>query len=232
MSDNTALVPFAELDGLSQRLAVSGLFAGKTKEQIFALLMIAHAENKHPMIAIRDYDVIQGRPAKKAEAMHRDFLKAGGSVEWHKLDETIADATFSHPQGGSARIVWDMARVKQAEIKNEAMYKKYGRPMLRSRCISEGVRTVYPAATSGLYEPGEVKGMEPQPEKDIDGPMLAAPEQIAAIRTALEECAVTEKAFMEEVNKRSDAPLHDIAELAADDVVNAIKWIRKQKKAA
>jgi hypothetical protein len=39
---STDLVPFTELDGLSAKLAVSGLFAGKTKEQIFSLLMLAH----------------------------------------------------------------------------------------------------------------------------------------------------------------------------------------------
>jgi hypothetical protein len=228
----TDLVPFTELDGLSAKLAVSGLFAGKTKEQIFSLLMLAHAEGVHPMTAMRDFDIIQGRPAKKAEAMHRSFLAAGGSVVWNKLDDSIADGTFTHPQGGSARIVWDMERVKKAEIKNEAMYKKYPRAMLRSRCISEGVRTVYPAATSGLYEPGEVKGMEPQPEKAVEGPVLAALEQVEAMRNALKECGVTEKSFLEEVNKRSEAPLHGIEELEANDVVGAIKWIRSQKKAA
>jgi hypothetical protein len=42
------------------------------------------------------------------------------------------------------------------------MYKKYPRQMLRSRTISEGVRTVYPGATSGLYEEGEVASFEPR----------------------------------------------------------------------
>jgi len=221
------VVPFTELDGLSQKLAVSGLFAGKTKEQIFSLLMLAHAEGVHPMTAMRDFDIIQGRPAKKAEAMHRSFIAAGGSIEWHKLDDTAADATFSHPQGGSTRIVWDMERVKKAQIKNEAMYAKYPRQMLRSRCISEGVRTVYPAATSGLYEPGEVKSMEPQPEKVIEGEaLLAAPEQVEAMKNALKENGV-------EITKLlAKAEINDLAEMPSSDVPNAIKWIQKQKKAA
>lgn len=229
---STDLVPFGELDGLSQKLAISGLFAGKTKEQIFSLLMLAHAEGVHPMTAMRDFDIIQGRPAKKAEAMHRSFLAAGGSVVWNKLDDSVADATFNHPQGGSARVVWDMARVKQAQIKNEAMYAKYPRQMLRSRCISEGVRTVYPAATSGLYEPGEVKGMEPRPEVEVQEVMLAQPEQILALKKALEESNVAEAAFLEEVNRRSDEAnkISSLSELAADDVSKAIIWIRKQKK--
>ena len=228
MSEQTAVVPFDQLDGLSAKLAVSGLFAGKTKEQIFSLLMLAHAEGVHPMTAMRDFDIIQGRPAKKAEAMHRAFLAAGGSIIWHKLDDTISDATFSHPHGGEARIVWDMERVKKAQIKNEAMYAKYPRQMLRSRCISEGVRTVYPAATSGLYEPGEVKGME-QPEKDITAEaqvILAAPEQVEAMKEALKESGV-------EITKLlAKAEINDLAEMPSADVPNAIKWIQKQRKAA
>ena len=159
------LVPMDQLQQMAGAFAKSGMFGAKTPDQCMALLLLAHAEGIHPAIAMRDFDLIQGRPAKKAEAMHRSFLAAGGSVEWHALDDTQADATFSHPQGGSARIKWDMKRVEQAKIANEAMYKKYPRAMLRSRCISEGCRTVFPAATSGLYEPGEVAGFAK--EKDM-----------------------------------------------------------------
>jgi len=35
------------------------------------------------------------------------------------------------------------------------MHQKYTRAMLRSRCVSEGVKSVYPAATSGMYTPEE-----------------------------------------------------------------------------
>ena len=155
------LVPMDQLQQMAGAFAKSGMFGAKTPDQCMALLLLAHAEGIHPAIAMRDFDLIQGRPAKKAEAMHRSFLAAGGSVEWHALDDTQADATFSHPQGGTARIKWDMKRVEQAKIANEAMYQKFPRAMLRSRCISEGCRTVFPAATSGLYEPGEVAGFTP-----------------------------------------------------------------------
>lgn len=170
---STELVPMDQLQQMAAAFAKSGMFGAKTPDQCMALLLLAHAEGIHPAIAMRDFDLIQGRPAKKAEAMHRSFLAAGGSVEWHALDDTQADATFSHPQGGTARIKWDMVRVKQAKIANEAMYQKYPRAMLRSRCISEGCRTVYPAATSGLYEPGEVAGFAK--EKDMGAAEVVQP---------------------------------------------------------
>jgi len=88
--------------------------------------------------------------AKKSEAMLRDFLSAGGKVEWHQLDNELADATFSHPAGGTIRISWDMERARKAGLGGKDMYLKYPRQMLRARVVSEGVRTVWPSATSGM----------------------------------------------------------------------------------
>ena len=143
------------LERLAESIAKSGLFGMKTKDQAIALMMIAHAEGTHPALAARDYDVIQGKPAKKAEAMMRDFIAAGGKVEWHALTDDVADATFTHPQTGSVRIDWDMERAKIAGFAGKDNWRKFPRAMLRSRVVSEGVRTVWPLATSGMYVPEE-----------------------------------------------------------------------------
>ena len=153
----TALVAISDMERMAQAFAKSGMFGAKTPDQALALLLLAQAEGQHPAIAMRDFDVIQGRPAKKSEAMLRSFLEAGGKVEWHKLDDTGAEATFSHPQGGTVRIDWDAARAKRAGLSNRDMYSKYSRQMYRSRVVSEGCRTVYPASTSGMYVPEEVR---------------------------------------------------------------------------
>jgi hypothetical protein len=147
---------FSDMERLAEHVAKSNLFGMKTKEQALVLMMVSHAEGRHPVLAARDYDVIQGRPAKKSEAMLRDFLQAGGRVEWHALSDDIADATFTHPQGGSARISWNMDRANKAGMAGKDNWKKFPRQMLRSRTVSEGVRTVFPLATSGLYVPEEV----------------------------------------------------------------------------
>ena len=154
-----ALVPYVDMQNMAKAIATSGLFGIKTPEQALALMLIAQAEGLHPAIAARDYDIIQGRPAKKSEAMMRAFLLAGGSVQWHELSDTKAEATFSHPQGGTVKLDWTMARAKQAGLGDKDMYRKYPRQMLRARVISEGVRTICPLATSGLYTPEEAEDM-------------------------------------------------------------------------
>ena len=204
MTDN-ALVTMDSLDRMASAFAASGMFGAKNKEQVLTLLMLAHSEGVHPATAMRDFDIINGKPAKKAEAMHRSFIAAGGSIEWHKLDDTCADATFRHPQGGSARISWDMDRVKKAKIANEAMYSKYPRQMLRSRCISEGCRTVFPAATSGMYEPGEQAGI---PEKDMGHAIVVQePPALSVVLSA--------------IAKMTTKPERDAAKVLADQLEDA-----------
>lgn len=159
----------AEMQRLAESIAKSRLFGITTADQALTLMAIAQAEGRHPALAARDYHIINGSPAKKAEAMARDFLSAGGRIEWHRLDDDVAEATFSHPAGGSARIQWDQARVTRAGLSG-GNHKKYPRQMLRSRVVSEGVRTVWPMATSGMYVPEEVRefGHASGPQEPID----------------------------------------------------------------
>lgn len=158
MSGGVPAMTVSDVERVALAIAKGGLFGCKDPNAVLTLCLLAQAEGQHPAVVFRDYHIISGKPAKKSEAMLRDFINAGGKVEWHKLDDDAADATFTHPSG-SARIIWDRARVQQAQLGNNAMYKKYPRQMLRSRVISEGVRTVYPGATSGLYESNEVEAI-------------------------------------------------------------------------
>jgi hypothetical protein len=162
-------MPLRDMQTLAVAIAESRLFGIKTPDQALVLMAIAQAEGRHPVEAARDYDIINNRPAKKAEAMLRDFIQAGGTVKWHSLTDQLADATFCHPQTGEVRIDWDMKRAEAAFGKKD-MYAKFPRQMLRSRVVSEGVRTLWPLATSGMYEPGEAADI---PAKDEhNGPTI------------------------------------------------------------
>lgn len=183
------IVPYQDMRQMAESMAKSKLFGMKTPDEVLALMLVAQANGQHPAAAARDYDIIQGRPSKKAEAMLRDFLLAGGKVEWHAYNDTKCDATFSHPQGGSVRVDWDLARVRKAKISNEAMYQKYPRNMLRSRCISEGVRTVYPVATGGMYAPEEAQDI-PRVERDMGDVEVIEREMPAGLLEAAQTAAM------------------------------------------
>lgn len=174
-----ANVALGDIERMAVSVAKSGLFGVKTADQALALMLVAQAEGRHPALAARDYDIIQGRPAKKAEAMMRDFLESGGKVEWHQLDDKGCAATFSHPSGGTIKIDWTMARAVSAGLGGRDMWKKYPRQMLRSRVVSEGIRTVCPMATSGMYVPEEIQDIV---REKVIKPTSGAGEELSAAR--------------------------------------------------
>lgn len=208
---------FNDIERLANYIAKSKLFGMQTPEQAVALMMIAQAEGRHPALAARDYHIIQNRPSKKAEAMLRDFLMSGGKVEWHVLTDTRAEATFVHPQGGTVRIDWDMDRAKAAGVLNNQTWRAYPRAMLRSRVVAEGVRTVWPLATSGMYVPEEVQDM-PTAEPPHRGPTLDGRAEPAPSSTTAEVLHDSIPALDEEPPKAAPRPtLRDVlrADLAA-----------------
>lgn len=167
----------SDLAMMARAFAGSRLFGIQNEEQALALCLVAQAEGRHPASAAQDYHIVQGRPAKKADAMLRDFISSGGKVEWHSLTDELADATFSHPAGGSVRITWDHQRARAAGLGGKDMWKKFPRQMLRSRVVSEGVRTVCPGATSGMYVPEEVQEFAPAEARDVTDESFAGTPQ-------------------------------------------------------
>jgi hypothetical protein len=179
MSNELAPLPFEQMQALALSIAKSGMFGIRTPDQAMVLMSIAQAEGRHPALAARDYHIINNSPSKKSEAMLRDFLGAGGRVQWRELSDQAAEATFSHPQGGEATIRWDAARVAQAGLSNP-MHKKFPRQMLRSRVVSEGVRTIWPMATGGMYAPEEAAEIRQETREPIDVTPPAEPADTAA----------------------------------------------------
>jgi hypothetical protein len=159
----TALVPVDQIERMAVSVARSGLFGVKTPDQAMALMLIAQAEGLHPAIAARDYHVINGRPALRADAMLARFQAAGGKVEWGEYTDTKVVGKFSHPSGGSVEIAWTVKMAQDAGLTRNPTWKSYPRQMLRSRCISEGIRTVFPGVVVGTYTPEEVQDMDPAP---------------------------------------------------------------------
>lgn len=145
-----------EVERMAHAVAKSGLFGVKNVEQAMALMLIAQAEGMHPAIAARDFHVIQGRPALKADAMLARFQAAGGKVQWTSYTELKVAGIFSHPAGGSVEVEWTFAQAQKAGLTGKDVWKQYPRAMLRARVVSEGIRTVYPGVAVGVYTPEEI----------------------------------------------------------------------------
>lgn len=166
-----AVVPFADMERMAITVAKSNLFGMKTPEQALALMCLAQAEGVHPMIAVRDYNIIDGKPSLKADTILARFMDSGGSVEWHCMTDQKCDATFAHPKAVKpVRLDWTIERAATAGLTNKNNWRGYARAMLRSRTIAEGVRATYPAILVGKYTPEELESEAIQ--RDASAPSM------------------------------------------------------------
>ena len=177
-----ALIPLSDVERMGNILIASKILGPETTmEQALALMLIAQAEGRHPASAAADYHIIKGRPSLKSGTILARFQAAGGTIEWHELSDVKAEATFSHPQGGSIKLTWDIPRAKLAGyFDRNPKYKTEPRVMLRARLISEGVRTVYPRVLSGMATREEMEDIIFSEPRQLTEPrQLAEPERVA-----------------------------------------------------
>ena len=194
------IIPFSDIERMGMALAKSQLFGVKTPEQAIALMLVAQAEGLHPATAALEYDIIEGRPALKSQAMLSRFLKAGGKVQWHEHSDTRVAATFSHAAGGSIDVDWDLERANMAGLAGRNNWRKFPRQMLRARVISEGVRAVYPVATGGMYVPEEVQDFKPEAQSAAVVEIVdKVPELSLADAVTQLECLESTQGFKEKV---------------------------------
>ena len=165
------LIPIDQVNAMALAVAKSGFFGLKTPEQAAALMLVAQADGLHPAKAATHYHIIGGKPALSADAMLARFQAAGGRVDWGVYGDDAVEGTFTHSAGGSVKIRWDLARAKKAGVGN---LDKYPAAMMRARCISEGVRTVFPGVIVGMYTPEELVSVHQAAAADVvdSGPLL------------------------------------------------------------
>lgn len=154
------IITIPEIKEIANSFAQSGFFGYKNPHEAFTLMVLAQANGLHPAKAAERYHIIQGRPAMKADAMLAAFQEAGGSVKWIKRTDTECKLWLSHPKGGEIEVKWDMERAKNAGLAGKDNWKKFPAQMLSARCVSEGVRALFPACLCGMYTPEEVQDFD------------------------------------------------------------------------
>lgn len=180
-----------DMGNMAKAFAQSGFFGYKNSSEAFTLMCLAQANGLHPAKAAERYHIIQGRPAMKADAMLAAFQESGGKVRWVKRTEKECTLHLSHPQGGELEVTWSIDRATKAGLTGKSTWKQYPTQMLSARCVSEGVRALYPACLCGMYTPEEVSDFDTKP----------APQQPQPT-----ECEVLEDNVTAEVVNEEPAP--------------------------
>jgi hypothetical protein len=167
-----------DIQKMAKVAADSKMFGFKSEAEAMAIMLLCQAEDMHPAIAMRDYHVIQGRPALKSDAMLARFQTSGGKVNWTSYTDEVVTGLFSHPQGGEVSISWTMEMAHRLGFTKKENWRNYPRAMLRARCISEGIRTVFPACVAGVYTPEEVADFAPAKGVVVDVTPEPEPEPV------------------------------------------------------
>jgi len=87
-------MPMAEMQSLAQDAAKSGMFGLQNPSQAICLMALCQAEGINPVLALRRYHLIEGKPSMRADAMLAEFAARGGGVIWHVRSDEIVAATF------------------------------------------------------------------------------------------------------------------------------------------
>lgn len=208
MDNNRQMIPLSDVQVLATAVARSNLFpAFKTPEQALVLMMMAQVEGCHPMQAVQRYDVIQGKPAKKSDAMLADFQQRGGTITWIEYTDEAVEAEFmSKGMAKPARVKWTYKQAEAAGLTSKQTWKQFKRQMLKARVISEGIRISDPGVVAGLYSPEEVQ--------DFDG---RSPAQ------AVQEAPTSQAADAEVVQSEQQADDADAKKRKVRALVMAIK---------
>lgn len=200
---NEVMVPLEQIGMMAKAVSDSGLFGIKSEAAAFSLMCIAQADGIPPIKAAVQYHIIDGKPSLKSEAMLARFQASGGSIRWKERTPQRCTLWLEHPKAGEIEVTWDIERAKAAGLAGRNTWKAYPAQMMSARCISEGIRALYPACVGGFYTPEEVRDFDalppaPQPEspKPAQATKAAMPKPKAA-KTAPQEAEIVEDGYSE-----------------------------------
>ena len=140
-------------------IAKSG-FNGCTKvEQGVIIAFTCMAEKITPLDFAQKYDIIHGRPTKKAAVMLAEFRQLyGGDYDWVADGEDGKKATLLLQHRGKKRgpVSFTIEEASALGLTSKDNWKKQPAAMLRARCATKALRMHVPEIAAGIYDPDEV----------------------------------------------------------------------------
>ena len=153
------LIPYSDVEKMALATAKSGMFGLKSEHQALTLMMIAQAEGIHPIQAVQMYSIINGMPALKSTEVQARFQRAGGKVTWLETstEKAICKLQIDGQEFTNEFTIKDAARMGLAQKDN---WVKMPKQMLMARCVTMGVRAIYPQCLNNMYSVDEVQDFD------------------------------------------------------------------------
>jgi hypothetical protein len=132
----------------------------KTPEQAITIMLKGREVGMPPMQAFAQINVIKGKPTIGAEGMLALILKAHPSVKFEYTVNTneACEMKIARPGNSQCTFKYTIDDATKAGLMSKDNWKKNPRAMLRSRCISEMSRSIFPDALMGIsFTPEEME---------------------------------------------------------------------------
>lgn len=130
-----------------------------TAEKAVAIIMTGRELGIPPMMAMRQIHIIKGKPTLSAQLMSALVLRnlPGAVLQVVETTDQRCIVEAKRPEYTKpSRFVWTMEDAKRAGLTSNDNWRKFPRDMLRSRCISEACRAVFPDVSNGIYTSEEL----------------------------------------------------------------------------
>lgn len=185
-------------------LAKSGLIPQglNTPEKVFVALQWGHELGLSPMVAVNNVAVINGKPTLSADIMAAVVKRSPeyGGIEWVKNTESEAECIItrilSNGKTESITSRFTMQDAVNAGLANKTVWKQYPRRMLKHRCLSYGLKDMFPDILAGLYTPEEMESVSDESnEEPKERNITPVEEQTTNVQTG-------KKVIAEEVSDR------------------------------
>ena len=160
---------------MAQTLVKSGMLPQglNTAEKVCVALEWGHELQLSPMVAVNNIAVINGKPTLSADLMGALVKRSPeyGGIEWKCLTDEKAECTITRilPNGKEEKYTstFTIEDAKIAGLATKDVWRKYPKRMLKHRCMSYGLRDVFPDLLAGIYETEEAESItyKQQPEQ-------------------------------------------------------------------
>lgn len=154
---------YGEMMQVAANLHASGLLPKNisSPSKAFAIIVAGSELGVPPMLALRSIGLIDGKIIVAADLQLGAFKRAGGRSRFMKLDKDGATLWLRHPNGDehTETFTWQMA--VEAKLTTKDNYQKHKVAMMRSRCITAGLKSVGYEPVAGMYDADEATEFAP-----------------------------------------------------------------------
>lgn len=154
---------FAQMMKIADMLAQSGFMPAKlnTAGKVLAVIMTGRELGLPPMLSTRSIKIMEdtGLPIVAADVLLGAFKRQGGKSRFLTLDDKRGELWLKHPNGDEYTEIFTIEDAKRAGLteKRGGNWLKWPKQMIRSRCITGGLKSLGWEPAAGVYDADEAE---------------------------------------------------------------------------